>query len=91
MPSSLKGATQFERESVVGPVFVDDGCDFGLHEGADLLDDCDLVGLQAFRNAVEIAIGGWKRFLFQDSRHVDLRFLFRLDIGALRIRRPGTR
>src|SRR5262249_16260488 len=52
----LEGGQQLERESVFDPILVDDGRDLGLHEGAHLLENRQLIGAQGLREAIEVAV-----------------------------------
>src|SRR5882672_4347776 len=48
---------QFERKRVIGPVFVDDRLDFGLHVSPHLMDDRSLLGREKVDQLIEVAVG----------------------------------
>src|SRR5580704_17688944 len=57
----LEGRQELERKRVIGPILVDDRLDLGVHVGAYLPDDGDLVSSQDIHKLIEIAVRGGER------------------------------
>src|SRR5215471_249499 len=65
----LDGRQQLEWESVLGPILVDDGRDFGVHEGAHPFEDRKLIGAQGLGEVVEVAVRRRQRLRLPDFLH----------------------